>query len=194
MPRFLNNLSEIGGDYATLWLILTIVAWALFEWLVLSENKSLMRLSLLGTAAVGLMAVVWITGAALTISFCVGVPATARVARQFAADRISQGDTSLAAIEQALTKRDWDAMQEHSGRAYQAMGELAKAAAAIPALATRDKPSAADELRAHVKAASESLADAQQAIQGKDAPRLETALQKLRNAYGPLREAAKNPR
>ncbi len=193
MPAFLDDLSDVGGGYATLWLILAVAAWALFEWLVRSENKALMRLSALGTAAVGLMGVVWTTGAALLICFCLGAPANAGIARQYAVDQVSHGDASTAAIEQALMKKDWGAMQTHADRAAQALAQLAEAPAAIPALAKRNPPTKAEELRARVNAASEDLAALQQAIRDKDAARAEAALEKFRDSYKPLHEAASKP-
>src|SRR5262245_49799777 len=193
MPSFLDGLSEVGGGYATLWLILAIAAWALFEWLVRSENKPLMRLSALGTAAVGLMLVVWLTGAAVMISFCVGLPAAAGLARQFAVDQVAHSDAAVSALEQALAKKDWEAMPSHADRAAQAVGNLAKAPAAITALVRRNKTPTLDEVRAYVSAASEGLAEAQQAIRAKDAKQLEAALQKFHAAQKPVREVAHEP-
>jgi hypothetical protein len=194
MPAFLDGLSGFGESYATWVVLLVVAAWALFEWLVRSENKSLMRFSALGTAAVGLMVAVWLTGAALLISFCVGLPAAAQIARQFAVDQVSHGETAVSALEQAAAKKDWDAAQAHADRAAEALADLAKAAAAIPALVTRNKAPTADELRAQVKTARDGLAAAQQAIREKDAARLETALQAFRKSYGPVREAAQQRR
>src|SRR5438309_8808816 len=51
MPAFLETLSNVGGGYAQFWLLGAIVGWSLFEWLVRGENKPLIRLSVLGTAA-----------------------------------------------------------------------------------------------------------------------------------------------
>jgi hypothetical protein len=193
MPAFLDGLSEFGEAYATPLLLLAVVAWALFEWLVRSENKSLMRLSALGTAAVGLMVVVWLTGASLLISFCLGAPATAGLARQFAVAQVAQGDASLSALDQALEKKDWEAMRQHADRATEALGSLMKGAPVIPALAKRSQSPTAQELRTHVDATSASLAEVQQAIQAKDAGRLEEALQRVRHAFAPLSETAKKP-
>ena len=131
--------------------------------------------------------------AALLICFCLGAPANAGIARQYAVDQVSHGDTSAAAIEQALMKKDWEAMQAAADRAAQALVQLAEAPAAIPALAKRNPPTKADELRARVNAASEDLAALQQAIRDKDAARVEAALEKFRDSYKPLHEAASRP-
>jgi hypothetical protein len=78
----------------TTWLVLfAAVAWGLFEWRVKSENKTMMRLSVLGTVAVALMAVVWLTVATLLISFCLAWPANAPLAQAFAAEQLATIDT-----------------------------------------------------------------------------------------------------
>ena len=56
MPRFLHGLSSMG-NYTMQLLLLAVAAWGLLEWRVKSENKPFIRLSVLGTAAVGLMVV-----------------------------------------------------------------------------------------------------------------------------------------
>ena len=100
MLSWLNNFHEIA-EYATVWALLAAVLWGLFEWRVKSENKTLMRLSALGTVAIGLMAVVWFTAATLLISFCLGVPANERLAQAFAAEKIAAIDTPADVLDQA---------------------------------------------------------------------------------------------
>jgi hypothetical protein len=190
MAGFLKGLGEVG-HYTAFILLGAVAASGLFEWRVRSENKAFMRLSALGTAAVGLMVVVVLTVASLVIPFCLGVPATGRLARPFALDQVSHIDTAVGALEQALPKKDWAAMHEQADRAAQSLGNLAKAAPAVPALATWNERPTAEELRADVKAAGESLGEAQQAIRDKDAGRLEAAMKGFRQAFGPVREAAR---
>jgi hypothetical protein len=48
-----------------------------------------------------------------------------------------------------------------------------------------------DELRAKLKAAHASFREAQQAIDQKDSGQLEAELQKFRESYGAIQEAAK---
>src|SRR5947208_134561 len=45
MPGFLDGVSDVGGNSTTFILIGAAVVWGLFEWLVRSDNKTLMRLS-----------------------------------------------------------------------------------------------------------------------------------------------------
>ncbi len=73
IPSFLYSVSILVGNYTALWVVLAAVAWGLFEWRIRSENKPFMRLSALGTVAVGLMAVVCLTvGSLLTLICLVG--------------------------------------------------------------------------------------------------------------------------
>src|SRR5262245_7962830 len=193
MPAFLNGLKIVGGGYTTWLVLLAVVVWGLFEWRVRSEHKTFMRLSALGTAAVGLMVVVVLAAGSLVISFTLGMPATGRIVRPFALQQVANIDNSVSALEQALAKKDWETMQEQSDRASQALGNLSKAAPAIPALTSRNQPPTVEDLRAQVKAANECLLEAQQAIRAKDAERLKVTMQKFRELYEPVEKAATRP-
>jgi hypothetical protein len=66
---WLNPLSQ-----SATWLILGgAVAWALFEWRVKSENKTFMRLSALGTAALGLLILFVMISSALIVPLTLGL-------------------------------------------------------------------------------------------------------------------------
>lgn len=190
MVSFLKGLSHVGDRYTTFLVLLAAAAWGLFEWRVRSENKPFMRLSALGTVAVGLMVVAVLTAGSLVIPYMLGAPATGRMARPFALLQIAKIDTSVGALEQALAKKDWQMMQEQANQASDAMSRLAGAGPAVPSLTSRYEPPTVEELRAQVKAAGEAILEAQQAIHAKDAGRLEPALQKFRGLYGPVRQAA----
>jgi hypothetical protein len=64
---------------------------------------------------------------------------------------------------------------------------------AMPSLTKWNEPPTLEDLRAHVKAARESLQDAQQAIPNKDDGQLKTALRKFHEEYEPIQAAAKRP-
>jgi hypothetical protein len=200
MLSFLEHLMAVAGGYTTWLLLLAFATVGLFEWRVKSDNKPFIRLSALGTAAVGLMVVVVLTGGSMVIPYLLGAPGP-HLARPFAVDQVAKIDTSVGALEKALAKKDWKAMQEHADRASQTLANLAKAGPALPVLANWNMPrtvaqqdQAIEEIRANGKAASEALAEAQQAIGAQDAARLETELQKFRKSFEPLRLAAKRPR
>ena len=80
MPGFLNRISDVTGHYTTWMVLLAAVAWGVFEWRVRSENKSFMRLSALGTAAVALMGLAVMIAASLIIPYMLSAPAMPRVA------------------------------------------------------------------------------------------------------------------
>jgi hypothetical protein len=65
-PSFFGWMHWVS-DSVTWWLLLTVALWAVFEWRVRSENKSLMRLSAFLTAAVGLMVGIIFTTAGLVL-------------------------------------------------------------------------------------------------------------------------------
>jgi hypothetical protein len=190
MPRFLNGLSHVGDRYTTFIMIGAAAAWGMFEWRVRSENKPFMRVLALGTVAVGLLGVVIMTTGSLLISACMGVPAMGQISRMFALDQIVVVDTSVGTIEQALAKKEWDAMQQPADRASRALARLTlrPVVAALPM--GNGPPSEAAVLEAQLHGACERFAEVQQAIRDKDAPRLETALGAFHKSFGPVREAA----
>jgi hypothetical protein len=190
ISEFPNRLSEFTGHYTTWLLLAAIVAWALFEWRVKSENKQFMRLSALGTAAVAVMVVIVFMAGSLAISFEMGVPAVGRMVRPFALDQIAKVDASVGALEQALAAKDWKSAAQAADQASSALNNLADGPA-LQSLTKWDESPTGDELRAHWKAASEAFREVRPAIAEKEPGRLETALQRFRLAYEPVREAAK---
>jgi hypothetical protein len=198
MPAYLDRLSYVGGHYTTFLLLGAIAAVGLFEWRVKSENKAFIRLSALGTVAVGLMVVIIFMSGSLVVSFTLGVPAIGRISRPFAVDQVAKVETSVSALEQALAKKDWAVMPEQTDGASQALGNLAKTAPVVRALAfsqesatVRDETQWIAQMRTHLQAASEDILEARQAIGAKDAGRLEVALRKFHEDYGPVGKAAK---
>jgi hypothetical protein len=191
MIALLDEVWVIGNKYGTVLLVCVVAAWGLFEWRVRGENKPMMRLSALATAAFGLTVVVVLTTGSLVILFCLGLPATGRLAGPFALAQTGNIEASTAEIEQAMAQKNWAAMQEPTDRAISALEALLKSGPALPALTVRNQRPTAQELHAHAEAASDSLVQAQQAIRDKDEARLQAAIGDFRKAYAPLREAAK---
>src|SRR5262249_30703269 len=151
-------------------------------------NARLVRLSALGTGAVALMVVVMLVAGALVLPFMMGFPAMTRIARPFAVEQVNTIDTSIKAMEQALAKQNWQTLQEQATQASYALNRLEAAIGAVP---SGKEPPTLNELRSQLTAAKEALAEAQQAIREKDAARLGVELQKFRDAFEPVREAAK---
>jgi hypothetical protein len=192
MPSFLRSVGDVG-DY-TLWLVLfTVVVWGLFEWRVRSENKSFMRMSALGTVAVGLMVVVMLMAGSLVIPYMLTAPATRQLAQPFALEQADKIDTAVIALEQALAKKDWEAMAEPADRLKKALDKLSSTALVLPALTSFQGSMGAEELRKHLNASIVYFVEAQQAIRYRDAARLEPKLQQFRKAFAPVQEAAKRP-
>jgi hypothetical protein len=192
MASFLGGLSRVGG-FATWLLLLAAAAVGLFEWRVRSENKSFIRLSAWGTAAAALMVPAVLTAASLVIPYQLAAPATGKIARPFAVQQIAGIDTSAAALDQALAKKDWESVQEQAHQAEQAVNRLANAAPALGSLTSRYEPPTLEELRGTLRAATEYLEEARRAAREKDAGRVEEAVRKFREAYGPVGQAAAKP-
>jgi hypothetical protein len=192
MPAFLNGLKDVTGRYTTFLVLGAAALWGLFEWRVHSENKSLMRLAALGTAAVGLMVVIVLAAGSMVVSFSLAMPAMGRMARPYALEQLATIDTAVGALEQALAKKDWEAMQKHVDAASGAMHHLAHGPA-VTSLTTWNEPPTVETLRAQVKAAHENLRAAQQAITAKDAQGVQSATAEFRKTLGPVRETSRRP-
>ena len=192
LDSLLRGLTWVA-DHVTWCLLIVAGAWGLFEWRVRSENKPFMRLSALGTAALGLaVASVFVTGA-LVIPLFLGVPGMTRVSVPAAVQQMTAVEKSVGALEQAAAKKDWDALQAEADRASRALGRLAEVVEATPALTPKDAEPTVDELRARLRSANESLLDIQNAIRAKDAARLEAALKKFHELFGTLGKDAARP-
>jgi hypothetical protein len=192
---FLERLSYMGGHYTTWLLLLTIALSGLFEWRVRSENKSFIRLSVWGTVAIALMVFGILTAGSLVIPYQLAAPATGRIARPFAKQQLASIDTSIAALEQELAKKNWESVQEHANQASEALTGLVSAAPAVYSLTTQNGPAInrLEELRVQLRAANGCLSETQQAAQAKDAGRVEASLRKFRELYGPAARAATKP-
>ncbi|MFO0808149.1 MAG: permease prefix domain 1-containing protein [Gemmataceae bacterium] len=191
MVAFLHRL-DAAADQSTWLLLATVAAWGLFEWRVRGENKPLMRLAALGTAALGLAVVALLTWGSLAVGFCLGLPSTGKVTRLYAVDQVASIDASVAAAERALEKQDWAAAREQATRASAAVERLAKATAAVGALTPQHGPPTLQDLRSQLAAANDALRDALAAPDNPD--RLAAAFRKFRDAYGPVAKAAAGDR
>jgi len=175
------------------WIVLGVaVSWGLFEWRVRSENKSFMRLSAFGTAALGLMVVVILTGAALVLPVAAGLPALySRDPEPVVSFQVAGVDTSIAALEEAAAKKDWNASWTYWFDATRAMNRLKQSGATAPVLASMKDQSEVDAMRARLEAATKSLSDAKLAIQNQDSERFISEMQKFHEAFAQVQGAAK---
>jgi hypothetical protein len=175
-----NNLAS----YWFLWAFLLIVACVLFEWRVHSENKSLMRLSALGLAALVLTVSVGLTGVSLLVPYAVALPALyGQSPEPIVRDDTAAIATALEGLEKAVAARDWKASELELSDAWSAVRDLAVRGAAAPALLSRAEQPKIDQLRAALQSASHSMVDIRNAILAKDADRVSATVKTFRDAY-----------
>jgi hypothetical protein len=187
MYSFLNSVQS-AGRYALWWLLAIGAGWGLFEWRVRNDNKTLMRLSILGTGAVAGMIVVIIMAAALVIPFMVGLPSLTQVAKPYATEKMNAVHTSLIALERSLANNDWKKTQENARQTLTAVRELQAAAPALPALMRTGQTISAPEVRAQLLSAHESMQQAAMAAQLEDAEQCRKALEKFKESFGSIEE------
>lgn len=175
-----NNLAS----YWFLWAILLIVVWSLFEWRVHSENKSLMRLTALGLAALVLTTCVGLTGVSLLVPYAVALPTLyGQSPEPIVRDDTAAIATALEGLEKSVAARDWKASELDLSDAWSAVRDLAGRGAAAPALLSRAEQPKIDQLRAALHSASHSMVDIQNAILAKDPDRVSATLKTFRDAY-----------
>lgn len=190
--NFLHDLSYVGGRWTTQIALVTVALWGLFEWRIKSEHKPFIRLSALGTIAVGLMVVIILMGLGLVISFTLGAPALGRITRPWAVEQVSTLDASVKAIEQSLKEKNWKAMPEQVQEAIGAATRLT-AGPAPSALVRENNNAKIQEMRARIKGLRQSLEEVQRTVQKQDPRELRDVLDEFRNSFEPVREAAKKP-
>src|SRR6516162_9336479 len=123
-----------------LWAALLAVAGVLFLRRSRSENKQLIGFSTLATAALGLTLVVSALSAAIMIPFVVAVTTIYTASpEQVVIHRLQHIDVSVNALERAIAKGDWDAMQTPAHLAAHGVNYLAAMGAAAPALLPLDR-------------------------------------------------------
>src|ERR1019366_1640079 len=145
------------GGYATWWLLLAVVLIGLFERRVKSENKSFMRLSVLGTVAVGLMVVVTLTAGALIIPPCLAMPAMTTLGRPYALEQVATIDGSIKEMQAGLAKEEWDVVGKHGKLAHDALRRLERSVVTGALANGSNPPMKVEELRSHVETAQEGL-------------------------------------
>ena len=188
LVSFLHQV-EWAWDRAVWWLLIAAAAWGVFEWRVRGDNKSMMRLSAWGTLAFALTVVVILTAGALVLPFVIGLP-NSSISRPFAVEQIRSIETSIAELEQAQTRKDWEAMRQRAEAATQAMNRLSSG----PALHSLQGPGEpVKELWEHQYSAKESLQSMQAAIRDQNAERLKAALEKFHKSFAPLQASAGHP-
>lgn len=182
----LTGMRNILGNYPAWLVIVPAAAWGLFEWRVRGENKALVRLSALGTVAVGLAVVAMLMTAAQVISLTLVMPgAMHRPPERVAEVQAADVDDAVAALNRAAAARDWDKMRYYLGQVSSGVAALAKTGA--PGVVALREPAKVDDVRAKLTAAGDHLRAAERAIADRDMERVTDAVQQFGGAYGPVR-------
>lgn len=193
--NFQANVQRACENWATFILLGTIVAIALFEWRVKSENKTFIRFSILGTIAIFLTIVLAVATIGVTILFAVGVPAISRIARPWTLEQVANIERTLGELDQSLAKKErgdkeWEAMQDQTDALAKTMKMLTTRVASSSLTKSHERPSI-EEMRTHIKGAQEVLPALSQAVAARDVERTKAELARFRKAFEPVRAAAK---
>jgi hypothetical protein len=188
----LLNLHDWTSNRTTFVLLAAVVAIALFEWRIRSDNKPFIRVAALGTVAVTLMIVIGLMTGSMLVAFEVGAPALGRMTRPWAVEQVGSASKSLTAIEQALSSKDWPEIEKQTEAAATSLRMLSQGPA-IASLTRWNEAPSIEELRSQLSQAHEELRAVQQASAARDTTRTETALVRLHQAWSPLQAAASRP-
>lgn len=187
---FLEGLRQVVDRHLWWLLLLTAAVCGLFEWRVRSENKSFIRLSIWGTAAVGLIVVGILTAVGLVVPYQSSAPVTVPLARPFAVRQLARIQLAIDKLKVELVNKNWKAIQEHANQASEELNRLVAAAPAVRSVEPRKGPPRLEELRAELRTADGYLAEAQQAAQETDAERVEAAVRRFRELIEPFEKEA----
>jgi hypothetical protein len=184
LSRGVIGVAGLFCDYG-LWVLIAIAAiWVLFEWKAKGGNKPFIRLSALGTAALGLLVMVVLTSAALVLPMIMTIPSIVSRPPEVMVDwQVETLDSSIASLEEARKWGDWGAIVQDASRAERAAGILANIGAAAPVIASADRQARIDELRSRLRTASAYLRQARTAAAQQDAAGLEAAMKKFHETY-----------
>ncbi len=180
MYSYLDGVASAWNN-ALWWALGAVAAWGVFEWRARGENKSLVRLSALGSAAVVLTGLVVVAAVSMEVPLLLGMPAWGRIAEPWAAQQVAEIDASLGAIERARAANDWETVRDRLNRTIGATARLSVVAGSVKPRAAETASTA--ERREQLKAAELHLLDAQNAAAAKDAERLDVALRRFRAIY-----------
>jgi hypothetical protein len=189
---FLDSLEWVS-DHAVLLIAALAVAWALFEWRVRGENKPFIRLSAMATTALLLMGASVMSAAVVSLPVLLVVPAmNARPPEQAVADLTQRLDASADALNRAIARNDWPAIDAHAENAARILQSL-NAMGATPLVLAQSAPgdpSRVGDLRNHLREARRAMDETRAVAASRDPERVESAARKFQAAYQPIRAAA----
>lgn len=178
------RLADNVVSYWFLWFALFAAAWGTFEWRVRSENKSLMRLSAMGLAALVLAATVSLSAASLMTPYVVAVQELyASAPEPIVAADADVIDAALGELQHAAAQKDWRSSQRSMSELRRAMSDLARRGAAAPVIVSLAEKPKIDQLRLRLRDANASMIGLENAIRLQDPDCVSTALNKFLAAY-----------
>jgi hypothetical protein len=193
MDAFLQDVvkwSFLVVHYWYLFFVVLVAVWVVFEWLVRSENKTLMRLAALATAAVTFMVPIGLTATALIIQLAIALPEM--YTRNPDADvrqRYESLNESVSAMQEAMAKNDWDEIQKQLNPFYVSIADLSRMGSAAPVLLVLEQQPKVDQLRAELKSADDAIQGSYEAIEKKDLARLKAIMRRFNETYDQVRKA-----
>lgn len=167
------------------WVTPLVLLWAVFEWRVRSEKKSMIRLALMGTAAVKLLVVtILISYALVWTMFGATLVMNQRDPGPVVAAATYELSIKLAAAEQSMQRKEWDATRSHLIAAAQAMTTIATTGGAPYVLLAQRSGQKLEDISTQLTDASTAMRIAPQMAYFHDAAAVEAAIRKARAATG----------
>ncbi|HTQ39100.1 MAG TPA: hypothetical protein VMJ32_08725 [Pirellulales bacterium] len=183
-----NTLQTLDTLATLPWLcVLGLAAWGACFLFRRSQNKQVLGLWTLTTAALGLMILIASFTAVLSIPLLAAVPTMYNSKPEtIVKERLATVDMLCDVMAQAFNKRDWNTMEEATRLAIHGMNDLATMGAAAPAIVSFKHQQRVDELRTDLQSASEVMKEIESAIQSRDVSRLQASMTKFHDKYAPV--------
>jgi len=152
-----------------------------------------MRLAALGSIALLLMALVFMTAGGLSVAYAIAVPtAVAQRPERIVVEQADRLDRLIGDMDRAVAKNDWPAIERLAQEGYGASRQVRDMGAAAPTISALKvtTPQQLQEIRAQLDSASESLLAAWNASRTHDEDRLQKSLEQFRSSYTGLEISA----
>lgn len=179
-------------EHVTWWMFVGLLGlWALFEWRFKGENKSYIRLSVLGTFGVGLNVLVFLMAGAMIVIFTMAMPGLERpLVPPGVARLVSSIEENVSQVQASTARQDWTNAERLVLEAFQSQCILGEGARLAMLVRPNEGPSK-EYLQTASAAARGALVKAHRAVEEKDVKQLEKALEDWRKAFEPIRKQAK---
>jgi hypothetical protein len=187
--NFLGKFSGMVDHINALVVLVAAALWGLFEWRFKGENKTFIRLSVLGTIGAALMVVIFLLACSMVIPNLVSMPGLERPpVRPWVKQQVEHLDVEMGKLKTAMEQPDWVMASRHA----EDVGATLRFAGSrkwLDALKVNVRPG--DDLEVAEKAAWDALRKVDQAIQKQDRVAVGKGLEEFDQALGPIRWATK---